>query len=559
VKFLRLTALFILAAVLLSLPGSALAQSYYFQLSQETVNVYWNSDGTTSIDYVFVFNNQPGAADIAYVDVGTPNSNFDENSISADVNGNPVYDISTSGYEGSGSGFAVGLGSRAIPPGQSGKVHVFIGTVNGMLRPDTQDSSYTSADFAPNYFDSQFTVGTTDMSVTYHLPPGVKPDEPKWHSAPSGFPAQPATGLDSEGRVTYTWTNPNASPSKEYVFGASFPRSYVPASAVLQPTIWETLGIDPAVFFTFGIFCLVGLIFVLVIAASMRSARRRKLQYMPPKISIEGHGIKRGLTAIEAAILLEQPMDKILTMILFATIKKNAARVTKKDPLEIEALQPQPEDLQPYEVQFLQAFSKGKRSAQRSALQEMMVSLVKSVSGKMKGFSRRETVAYYKDIVQRAWSQVEAADTPEVKSQKFDEVMEWTMLDKDYGDRTRDVFRTGPVFVPMWWPRYDPGFGGGGARPISSAPSGGGGGGGGISLPSLPGGDFAAGLVLGAENFSSSVIGNLTDFTSGVTNKTNPVPVSSSSSSSWHGGGGGGCACACACAGCACACAGGGR
>ncbi len=43
---------------------------------------------------------------------------------------------------------------------------------------------------------------------------------------------------------------------------------------------------------------------------------------------------------------------------------------------------------------------------------------------------------------------MEAADTPEVKSQKFDENLEWTMLDKDYDDRTRRTF-TGPVFMPM--------------------------------------------------------------------------------------------------------------
>jgi len=30
----------------------------------------------------------------------------------------------------------------------------------------------------------------------------------------------------------------------------------------------------------------------------------------PPKISIEGHGIKRGLTAVEAAILMEEPLDR---------------------------------------------------------------------------------------------------------------------------------------------------------------------------------------------------------------------------------------------------------
>ena len=66
------------------------------------------------------------------------------------------------------------------------------------------------------------------------------------------------------------------------------------------------------------------------------SNSRRKRQYLPPKISIEGHGIKRGLTAVEAAILLEEPLDKIMTMILFSVIKKNAAEVITRDPLEIK-------------------------------------------------------------------------------------------------------------------------------------------------------------------------------------------------------------------------------
>ena len=47
----------------------------------------------------------------------------------------------------------------------------------------------------------------------------------------------------------------------------------------------------------------------------------------------------------------------------------------------------------------------------------MTVKLVNSLSDKMKGFSRKETVAYYKSIMERAWQQIEAAGTPEVKSQ----------------------------------------------------------------------------------------------------------------------------------------------
>jgi hypothetical protein len=50
----------------------------------------------------------------------------------------------------------------------------------------------------------------------------------------------------------------------------------------------------------------------------------------------------------------------------------------------------------------------------------MMVYLITSVSNKMKGFSRRETVAYYQSIVEHAWSQVEAAETPKVKSEMYD-------------------------------------------------------------------------------------------------------------------------------------------
>jgi hypothetical protein len=281
------------------------------------------------------------------------------------------------------------------------------------------------------------------------------------------------------------------------------------------------------------------------------------MQYLPPKIAIEGHGIKRGLTAIEAAVLLEQPLDKIMTMALFAVIKKGAAVVKTRDPLELDIADPLPEGLQPYETAFLQAFQSKQAASRRKGLQTMMIDLVKEVSAKLKGFSRRETIAYYNDIVKRAWAQVEAAQTPEVKSAKYDEVMEWTMLDKDYNTRTQDVFRSGPVIIPYWWGRYDPVYR---RAPLAPRPSLGPVSGpalGGGSLPHLPGSDFAASIVNGVQNFSSNVIGNLSSFTEGVTNKTNPVPVVRSSGGSSRSGGG--CACACACAGCACACAGGGR
>jgi len=249
---------------------------------------------------------------------------------------------------------------------------------------------------------------------------------------------------------------------------------------------------------------------------------------------------------------MEQTLDKVMTMILFGTIKKGAAQVVTREPLELEFAKKMPEDLQTYEKNFLQAFRETKSAKRRNMLQDMMVLLVRSVSDKMKGFSRKETIAYYKAIMEKAWQQVEAANTPEVKGQLLDQNLEWTMLDKDYDDRSRRVY-AGPIYVPTWWGGYDPAYrsGRGGSvssKPLASA--------GPAGRASLPGADFAASVVGGVQNFSQNVIGNISTFTSRVTGVTNPPPKPSSHSGS---GGGHSSSCACACAGCACACAGGGR
>jgi len=552
-RFLTIAFVLILA---FSLTTTALAQDYFFRLDLEVVNVFWNADGTMSLDYLMTFTNQPGGHTIEFVDVGMPNGNFDFSSITADIDGNAL-SISSDFQGTGGEGFVVEMGPYAIPPGQTGTVHVNIGRIEQVLYPDDNDENYASAVFAPAYFISDVVTGTTELTVTYHLPPGVQPEEPRWHNAPSGFPSEPQTGFDSNGQITYTWSNASASPSSQYTFGSSFPKTYVPATAIVTPPAFDFGGLIDSLVSNLGpLFCFGFFIFIFLgspILAAIQG-NRRKLQYLPPRIAIEGHGIKRGLTAVEAAVLMEQPLDKAMTMILFGTIKKGAAEVVTRDPLQLKLTDPLPGTLHPYEKEFLDAFgAKSDAKTRRGDLQKMMVGLVKSVSDKMKGFSRRETIDYYRKIMERAWQQVEQAATPEVKGNLFDQNLEWTMLDREYDDRTRRVF-TGPVFVPMWWNRYDPTWRG--APASTSTPS----------MPvqgrgssALPGADFAASVVGGVQTFSQKVIGNVQDFTSRVTNVTNPPPKPTASTGSRGGGGGRSCACACACAGCACACAGGGR
>lgn len=540
-------------------PTAALAQDYYFSLDKEVVHAFWNEDGTLTLDYTFVFTNQPSGHPIEYVDVGVPNGNFQVENITAEINGQSLDFISRDEYQGSGTGFAVGLGSKAIPPGGRGSIHVRIPNISGVLRPDTQEDDYASAVFSPTWFGKEYVTGTTDLTMVYHLPPGVEPDEPRWHSAPENFPSSPVTSIDTQGRVTYTWRNREANAYTQYKFGASFPSNYVPASTISKPSIWEQIGIPREAVVTLLCMTGFGILFVLIIVFSVVRSRKRKLEYLPPKIEVEGHGIKRGLTAIEAAVLLEKPVDKVFTMILFSILQKNAGEVTSRDPLEIKFTDPLPNTLRNYEKQFVEAFQEeGSERIRKIKLQDMMIELIESVGEKMKGFSHRETVNYYRQITKKAWKQVEDADTPEVKSEKFSDHIGWTMLDEDFEDRTQEVFRRGPVFVPVWWHRYDPTYrrSGRSVPRTSNRPAVDTGTGKGVSLPNLPGGEFAASMVNGIENFSSDVVGNITSFTNRITQKTNPVPKSSSSS---YSGGGGSCACACACAGCACACAGGGR
>jgi hypothetical protein len=544
-------------ALLLLRPVGAAAQEYLFGVDKETVDVSWNADGSQALEYTFVFTNQPGAHAIDFVDVGMPTSTFDMSTASADVAGNPI-GVSQGDYAGSGTGFSAVLGSSAIQPGKTGSVRVRIGRVTGVLHPDSSDSSYTSAVFAPTYFASKYVVGGTDLQVTFHLPPGIKPEESRYHMAENwpGSP-QPVAALDDQGRITYTWSAPNATATRQYVFGASFPKSYVPAGAIVTPQPIDLTSVFTTIMgmlvpvACIGIFVL---IFVGMPIMGIIQGQRRKLQYLPPRITIEGHGIKRGLTAVEAAILLEEPLDKVLTMTLFGVVKKGAATVVARDPVTIQAADPVPAGLNAYETSFLAAFKTKDAANRERELENMVVALVKSVSEKMKGFSRQETVDYYKNIMRQAWAQVEAAQTPEVKGQKIDQNLEWTMLDRDYADRSRRLF-TGPIYTPMWWGHYDPSW-----RP-SSAGSASTSAGSGAPLTrgssTLPGADMAASVVGGVQSFSGKVIGDLNSFTSRITNVTNPPPAPSTST--YRGGGGHSCACACACAGCACACAGGGR
>ncbi len=326
-----------------------MAQTYQFQVEDEDIQVYIHEDGTATIDYTIGFYNDPSADPIDYVDIGAPNSSFSLSNVSAWIGDQQLTDIQSSPYVT--NGVAIGLGENAIQPGERGTVQVRIDGVRNMLFPATgEEPDYASFQFEPNFFDSQFVNGNTNLTVTLILPPGIETEQPRYFQ-PKNWPGQeePITGMDDQGRVYYTWISDQANGSSEYIFGAAFPATVVPPDAIVVPGAAASTSsgsgsgfLSSLLGYTFC--CGVGLFMLAMVALPIYSAtigaNKRKLQYLPPKIKVEGNGIKRGLTAVEAGILMEHPMDKILTMILFSTIKKGQPRWSSAIRLKSRLLNP---------------------------------------------------------------------------------------------------------------------------------------------------------------------------------------------------------------------------
>ena len=541
--------MFTFTALALLLNFVSLAHAdYSFRVNENASAVRINQDGSADLSYHLVFFcNEAGQA-IDTVDIGMPNGSYDLSTAEARINGTPLTDIRVSEYV-KPYGIEVHLGENEIRPGSKGTLDFKI-RVETMVYPDTKDTAYASVEFSPTWYGSQYTTGNTELAVYFVFPEGAPRDSVRYHKIPFT-----KAWVDSASRVVYLFQNPQASPSTRYTFGASFPRRYV--TKVFTPPRKNPFA------FLLGFFQLINgcscnfmfwAFLIGIVVLNVVRANRRKLKYLPPKLGIEGVGVKRGLTAVEAAVLEELPLSKLLTMILFGLVKKGVVRVASRDPLHLEVvtatLSAQLDKLNPYEKGFTNALGKDGKIVEKE-LRETLVDLIKSVNDKMRGFSRKETVAYYKTIASLAWDQVSKAETPQVRTETLSENLEWLLMEKESDKRMQETFSSRTFIVPTWWGHYDRSY----SAP-ASVPSPGGGGMPSLSVPELPGANFANSMVSGMQSFSNRLVGNLVGFTAGVTQVTNPPPVTSSSRG---GGGGHSCACACACAGCACACAGGGR
>lgn len=598
--------------LLLAVPSACLrAAEYRFSVPEAEVTVTLEESGAALIHYRLAFQCLAGAHPIDIVDIGMPNVSK-HSPMDAAVDGVPLGrdSIRVSTYlKPRGCGYEIHLGSHTIQPGRQG-VFEFTGREEGMVWRDTTHPEQASFRFTPTWFGSQYVVGDTKLILRYRLPiskadyPAMK-DRILWHKKGQEFSVKGV--MDDEETVSVGWVRTVRLTGKNE-FGVSFPGSCM--QGIRHDSIWMVFlrwfegnknvqvgsGIFIVVAFSVLYFLLTGgtgwslflpLIFGLVIGMVISAMfhlwtypgilalaglvwwlrHHRRKNYFPAELCIEGGGIKRGLTAVQAAVLLELPLEKVLTMLIFGLARKGVITIASRDPLRVTPcgrerskevwLCPDGKivKLWKYEAEFLDQLQRQPSSPVHDLeLKKTFDSLIQGVVKAMDRHSVEDTRAYYRSIALRAWRQVQKETDWEVRFQKLDKESDWLMLDNNCGGLFNEPY-LGHHYSPWWWHGHSHGVY---AEAVpSTVPTEG------LSLPDTSFGDVANSVSGRLEGICSQTASSLDSLaSSGGTLDLSSVDHFTSDvlrEMNKGGGGGGGGSCACAGCACACACAGGGR
>jgi hypothetical protein len=526
-----------IALVALSNVNAQTNQTIEYSVDHQWAQIFINQDGTIDLTYNLTVTVTSGAIHGVYV--GQPKSDFTPGQ-AVDQYGNNLQTSDAS----SGSVYRVDV--TLNQPLTAGNSIWFTVTTNvaGMISNDTQNPGNLGMEFAPEWMS----VPINDVRVQIVLPPNVAISEVK---TTQNFYNSTST---VDGRLSVYWEIPVLQPNEQHLIGVSFPAKYLPNYNPPQPSNLEGLGALLLVFGVtiFGVLILAGIVNVI-----------RKSQYLTPRVSMETLGIKRGLTAVEASYLLESKPTQIVTEILYSLLQKRVVWTQETKPaLKLRVLSPyenktgiQENPLRYYEIDFLHSL-KPDGTLDEQKLANSIMFLRDTVERKLEGYSRKDTVDYYRKIVDQAWTQVEQAGTVELASNAYDEQLLWLILDPNQRSHTETVFKD-RVFQPnplwFWWwygysqynpnPTYEPNI-------YAPAQSG--------KPPAIPGAEFANNITTAVEKTSNNIVINVEKFANSIV----PPPPKASHEPVRHGSDGAcacaACACACACVSCACACAGGG-
>ena len=330
--------------LLFILPAPAQALDYRFALEKEYVDVHIKKDGSIDIDYEFQFINY---GQLDGVDIGLPNRHYDQNSARATII------LSGTSFGPSGMrkspyvpvGVAVEFGDniRSRIENQAGAPFTLKFHINNphMVYQNELKDGTVGIRFRPTWFSASYQQGPTgELRQRIFFPPGfTNSSQAVWLQ---GNPWDSIQLDNSSGLLVAAWDRQNVSQSSQeggsLDVGAGFPTKYV--DTYYKHDLWEALD---DFFASLGDFlctvwpCLVfALVFTVIIVAGFLKARRRARDYFEPELGVPGAGPRRDLTAVEAAIVLERPLEMVATMILFGLQKKGMVQADySQDPIRL--------------------------------------------------------------------------------------------------------------------------------------------------------------------------------------------------------------------------------
>ncbi len=511
-------------AVLLLTASAALSQSYGFSVPEFDCTVEINRDRSLDISYEILFECADGYSPVDIVDIGFPNGEFSPADAGATMDGRPVQDIRYSTYID--NGVEVHLGSYSVYPGDRGWFG-FTGTARNMVFLDTGEDDYASMEFSPTWFDGGSLFGVSDYRVTVIFPEGAQPDLVRYHDR-----AFTESSVNKDGRVEYVWETRRRVDSP-FMVGVSFPAELVEGPLTERPKAPLISGEALVLIIVFGFVFLFFAFIIFIIVKSVIDAKKRREQYLPPRLGLEGTGVRRGLTAPMAALLLEEKLDRVFVLILFGLLKKGELQFHNG----VLSRAGSGQGLRSYEKKLMELIPEEgqKKPIPSEDVKKIFLKMIDELKEKMDGYSLKETREYYRSIIESAWKMVSEDSSAERAGELLRDRLQWMLADGAFHSRVRKLPENRTTVIPPFMYGYIAGS-------MSSSS-------GGMGLAEACS-SFAGAL----EGAASRAVSSITSLSRSVTAVTNPVPVSTGRSSS-----GGGCACACACAGCACACAGGGR
>jgi hypothetical protein len=516
-------------------PAPAVGQEIRYHLEHQYSKIWVNMDGTIELLYDIEIACDLGK--ITQVWIGQPNKDFTIE-MAFDDDGNPL-EISKDFELGSD---VLVVFRSPISAGESLSFNLTT-IVEKMIWLDEDNPGNVGLMFIPTWWDEI----VEELRVLIVLPEGATADTVK------NTPNWDNTFLEEQsGRLVLYWERSNLQPGERFNAGVSFSKELVDRYEARPNGGNPLLTLLP-----FIMIPIASIIVVVIVIFNRRKARKRP--YRKPKMRIESLGIRRGLTAVEAAWLLGLGPIKLVVAIFYGLLRKRAIWVVEREPKLRFGVQQSLQNiadsgeiqLRYYEYRFIRTKEED-GTLNEDGLAGAVRLIRDTVEQKMRGYNRSETIQHYRKIVDDAWRQVEEAGTPDLLSEAFDENLLWLLMDEDFDSKIRGTMED-RIFVPhpgWWWywglPRPQP------TPPTQGPPSES------TEPQSIPGGEFADRIVSNLEESANKLVTNLEKFADAVT----ASPRAQARSSPVRKGSGGfcacaSCACACACVSCACACAGG--